>query len=269
MEVAGWLFAELADATFTTEQGSKSPIPFHYPVDGCYARAHRMAPLLSEKGYAFEKVFAVSRVAAAGGGAKMGLHVSTPYGPDAPVGKQPGVDWWYHVAPIIKVRQGDGQLVDMVLDPSTAQGPITIDQWTQQMKPGAKFTRKTLDEVDRMVYDEGEYPTGEPFTFITPREAYKPPQPGEPFAPRDVEKEARGALTVYAQLAQVHELAAAIRKAMQKTPIDVNGIVSAITAATPLARREIWARFPTLWKSLNSSLGSTDIQRIEAARLGP
>jgi len=271
-EEAEWLFLELQDATFTTEEGSEAPIPYHYPVDGCYARAHRMAPLLSEKGYAYEKVFAVSRVAAKGGGAKMGLHVSTPFGPDVPAGKQPGVDWWYHVAPIIKVKQDNGELVEMVLDPSTAQGPITVDEWTKNMRPGAKFTRKTLDEVDRMVYEEGEdnqYPTGDPFTFTAPREAYKPPLPGEPFAPRDVEKEARGTLTVFAKRAQVHELAAAIRQAMQPPPVNVNAIVDAMAKASPVARSQIWTMFPTLLKSLKSSLKEADMERIEKARLAP
>lgn len=268
-DVAARLFLEMADATFTTEQGTEAPIPFHYPVDGCYARAHHMAPLLTEKGYASEKVFAVSKVPASLGGSRGGLRVPTQYAGDAPQGQQPAVEWWYHVAPIIKVREDDGKLVDVVLDPSTATGPITIDEWTKNMRPGATFTRKTLDEVDRMVYEEGDYPEGQDITFTAPREAYFPPQPGEPLAPPDVDTQAQSTLTGYAKQAQVHELAAAIRRVMQVAPLDVNAVIAAIRAAPAPARQALASRFPRLWASLGNSLSLADMQRVESARTSP
>ena len=174
-EVAARLYVEMAQSTFTTQTGGRAPIPFHYPVDGCYARAHSMSDLLTEKGYASEKVFAVSRATAPGGG----LRVPTPFGGDVAAGGEPAVRWWYHVAPIIKVRDDNGNLVEKVLDPSIAPGPVTIEGWTRLMN-SEPFTRKTLDEIDAMLESEGNYPSDRNLTFTAPREAYTPPQPGRP-----------------------------------------------------------------------------------------
>ena len=81
-----------------------------------------MAERLTELGYASDKVFAIST-------AQGGLHVPTDYAGDMPVGQQttPGVGWWYHVAPVIHVRDAQGNVREMVIDPSLASGPITID----------------------------------------------------------------------------------------------------------------------------------------------
>ena len=56
---AAQLFQQLAQLTFWTNVDTQAPVPFHYPPDGCYARAHLMAERLTELGYASDKVFAI------------------------------------------------------------------------------------------------------------------------------------------------------------------------------------------------------------------
>ena len=266
-EVAARLFEELATATFTTDAGNQTRIPYTYPVDGCYCRAHRMSSLLTEKGYASEKVFAVSHVTATAGGTRGGLRVPTPYAEDVASG-EPAVDWWYHVAPIIKVRDDNGQLVETVLDPSIAPGPVTIDGWTRLMS-NESFTRKTLDEIDEMVEREGDYPRGQNLTFTTPRKTYQPPKPGVPLEPLDVEAQSRSKLTEFAALAQVHELAANIRREMRTTPISVSAIVSTISAAPVEARMKLESSFPSLLHSLETLISPADMQRVKDALNAP
>lgn len=58
------IFGELAAMTLWTTTFERSPIPFHYPPDGCYARAQLMADRLTELGFASEKVFAIARTPA-------------------------------------------------------------------------------------------------------------------------------------------------------------------------------------------------------------
>ena len=58
--------------------GGQSPVPFHYPVDGCYARPD-VAQMLTRAGIASERVFATSTVPG-------GLHIPNRYSEDQPGG---------------------------------------------------------------------------------------------------------------------------------------------------------------------------------------
>lgn len=89
-------------------------IPFQYVVDGCYARAHKMKQILNEKyGFSCQKVFSYE-------------------GPSGYLAVDAGeccVYWWYHVAPLVKVKTLDG-IKQYVMDPSMFDHPVTIDEWT-------------------------------------------------------------------------------------------------------------------------------------------
>jgi hypothetical protein len=87
-------------------------IPFRYPDDGCYARAHEMTRILQQANVISAKVFLEGD-----------LRVETR---NSPAG---AVTWWYHVAPIIKVNRG-GVIVDMVFDPSIFSRPVTLAEWS-------------------------------------------------------------------------------------------------------------------------------------------
>ncbi len=39
-------------------------------------------------------------------------------------------DWWFHVAPMVLVRMADGSVQERVLDPTFANGPLTVKGWT-------------------------------------------------------------------------------------------------------------------------------------------
>ena len=264
---AAQLFQQLAQLTFWTNVDTQAPVPFHYPPDGCYARAHLMAERLTELGYASDKVFAIST-------AQGGLRVPTDYAGDMPVGQQttPGVGWWYHVAPVIHVRDAQGNLREMVIDPSLASGPITIDQWTGVMR-NEPFTRLTDEQIrQQLESNRNIFPSGQNIVVTSSRDVFYPQDLGRTPTAQDADEEmsgARGTLTSYALYAEVHELAASVRQAMRTMPLDVNLLLTLIAAA-PRSRREgLWMIFPNLTSWMLASLTPADRTRVQAALWAP
>ena len=110
---------------------SQKHIPFEYPEDGCYSRAHEMSRILKEMGVTTTKTFLEGR-----------LRVETDNSPKG------YVEWWYHVAPMVAVETGKRhkerysvpgsrikrtRWVDeykvMVFDPSIFNRPVEINEW--------------------------------------------------------------------------------------------------------------------------------------------
>ena len=107
-------------------------IPFLYPDDGCWARAHEMARLMIGMGYVPRKVWI-----------RGSLLTPTRNNPNC------FVRWGWHVAPTICVRHWWrwwhrlwwwwGQR--MVIDPSLFTTPVTLAQWKSvQGDPNASLT---------------------------------------------------------------------------------------------------------------------------------
>lgn len=100
-------------------------IPFLYPDDGCWARAHEMCRLMINVGLLPKKVWIEGN-----------LYVSTRNSPSCHV-------WWgWHVAPTLCVR-GPGflQTQDMVIDPSLFTTPVSKATWKGvQGDPSATLT---------------------------------------------------------------------------------------------------------------------------------
>jgi hypothetical protein len=100
-------------------------IPFQYVRDGCYARAHKMRQIITEQyGYCCEKVFSFA----------------IPYPNELAVkaNKWGGccVTWWYHVAPLVRVRIKIKLLsfnldfvLAMVIDPGMFDKPVLLSSW--------------------------------------------------------------------------------------------------------------------------------------------
>lgn len=88
-------------------------IPFRYVDDGCFARAHKMAILLEDQKIITVKTFLM-------GDLRM-IDVNHPRG---------FVDWWYHVAPSIYVKEV-GALV--MFDPSASDQPISKKDWVYNL----------------------------------------------------------------------------------------------------------------------------------------
>jgi len=102
-------------------------IPFQYVRDGCYARAHQMRRIITTRyGYCCEKVFSYA-----------------PYTDDVlavQANKWGGccVEWWYHVAPLVRVRlklrlprlpKSFSIVLAMVIDPGMFDKPVLLSTW--------------------------------------------------------------------------------------------------------------------------------------------
>jgi Glutaminase len=101
-------------------------IPFLYPDDGCWARAHEMSRLMILMGTTPNKVWIR---------ASTFLHVNTRNNPAC------YVDWGWHVAPTVCVRGSFPFSQRMVIDPSLFTTPVTVPAWKNiQNDPGASLT---------------------------------------------------------------------------------------------------------------------------------
>jgi hypothetical protein len=89
-------------------------IAYHFPVDGCYARAHLMVERMQKNGFKPRKVWSV-----ANGEALFAKTKNHPRG---------YVTWGYHVAPILGVRDGKEQRW-YAIDPSLFDRPVILAEW--------------------------------------------------------------------------------------------------------------------------------------------
>jgi len=100
-------------------------IPFLYPDDGCWGRAHEMRRLMVNMGLNPKKVWIQGN-----------LHAATKNNPSC------FVDWGWHVAPWLCVRGSSfPQTVATVIDPSLFTGPVSKAAWKGvQGDPNASLT---------------------------------------------------------------------------------------------------------------------------------
>jgi hypothetical protein len=103
-------------------------IPFLYPDNGCWARAHEMCRLMIAMGLSPRKVWIMGSLQAATRNRK-----------------NCQVNWAWHVAPTLCVRCRPWWLWfwthRMVIDPSLTDGPVTVAYWKGlQGDPGATLT---------------------------------------------------------------------------------------------------------------------------------
>jgi hypothetical protein len=120
-------------------------IPFQYVIDGCYARAHKMRKIITTRyRYCCEKVFSF----ATEGTDRLSVQAS----------KWGGccVTWWYHVAPLVRVKVQLRRVrfpgmrkkwatitLAMVIDPSMFDKPVLLSTWlAAQEHPGCHPTPK-------------------------------------------------------------------------------------------------------------------------------
>lgn len=101
-------------------------IPFQYVIDGCYARAHKMRKIITTSyHYCCEKVFSFANQ----GNDTLAVKAD----------KWGGccVFWWYHVAPLIRVKVKIGKLkltLAMVIDPGMFDKPVLLSTWLGAQK---------------------------------------------------------------------------------------------------------------------------------------
>lgn len=109
-----------AEKVFSELKNNKD-IPYGYLRDGCTGRAHVAADILSRQGIAVGKVW----VSGENLWPQNRLKEQDP----------PGQGWEMHVAPFVYVKNEDGSLQKMVLDPSTQSGPVTVEEFANSVKP--------------------------------------------------------------------------------------------------------------------------------------
>ena len=122
-------FAAMAATTCNPLTVPPPCIPFLYPDDGCWARAHEMCRLMINMGLSPRKVWIDHS-------AGHWLHVSTRNNPRC------YVEWGWHVAPTLCVRGPTyWQWQTMVIDPSLFAAPVSLATWKGvQGDPGATLT---------------------------------------------------------------------------------------------------------------------------------
>ncbi|HVG10800.1 MAG TPA: protein-glutamine glutaminase family protein [Thermoanaerobaculia bacterium] len=104
-------------------------IPFQYVIDGCYARAHKMRKIITEKyGYCCEKVFSFANA----NNDDLAVQAN----------KWGGccVTWWYHVTPLIRVRikvLSFKFTLAMVIDPGMFDKPVLLSSWLMAQESAA------------------------------------------------------------------------------------------------------------------------------------
>ncbi|MGU3377452.1 protein-glutamine glutaminase [Chryseobacterium sp. M5A1_1a] len=104
------LFTQIKNQSCGTSTASSPCITFRYPVDGCYARAHKMRQILSNAGYDCEKQFVYGNLRASTGTCC--------------------VSWVYHVAILVSFKNASGVVEKRIIDPSlNSTGPITDTAW--------------------------------------------------------------------------------------------------------------------------------------------
>lgn len=119
---AAQLFNDMAALTCDPFTVPSPCIPFLYPDDGCYARAHEMCRLMRLQGIEAEKIWIFGS-----------LNPATSNHPGC------AVSWWYHVAPTLLVSTVAGT-EKRVIDPSLMGGPTTENDWrNRQADPAATF----------------------------------------------------------------------------------------------------------------------------------
>lgn len=143
-------YATLVDIfNYCASQGCNKPavytipncIPFQYVRDGCYARAHKMRQMISEKyGFCVEKAFSFAE----GYPNKLAVKANMWGGCC--------VEWWYHVVPLLRLNIKIGQRtyqICYVIDPGMFTTPVTLSTWLQAQKntscnPNANVTSYSI-----------------------------------------------------------------------------------------------------------------------------
>lgn len=94
----------------------ESGIPYGYIKDGCYARAHLMDESFRQHGINYSKMFCRGDLSAK----NEHMHAR----------------WWYHVAPLVFVDDGEGNPEAKIIDPGFSDQPMDPSAWVKAMNQG-------------------------------------------------------------------------------------------------------------------------------------
>ncbi len=111
---------------------SHDEIPFGYPMDGSYARAHKMVRLMDEQGITAGKAFIEGK-----------LYADSKFGE---------VGWGYQVAPVVLVKV-NGKVNPYIIDPSLFDQPVPYETWRAKMLVKKKAVINSEYYTNRFAYD--------------------------------------------------------------------------------------------------------------------
>ena len=241
------LYESLSRLTFPDAKGEEIPVPFHYPADGCWGRAHLMAQAMAAAGIQSERVFATSTVPGSP------LEVASNHSADQKRPGPPTTPWIYHVAPIVNVRTTTG-VEHFVFDPSTQTRPVPVSEWLATMGVAAGSYRELTHQqlMDHLAATRGGplthgFPPNERLVWTTDRHTMNPTDGPASDSTRANEQLAdqHTRLSGYAYAAAVHEAAAAVREVLARPDATAAELVDAVRRAGPAAKY-LWWMFPQL-----------------------
>lgn len=122
-----------------SDLASRKDIPFGYPMDGCYARAHQMVQILEEQGIIAGKAFIEGDL----------FVESSEFGE---------IGWGYHVAPVVMVKKGN-KTIPYVIDPSLFNKPVPQAEWKAKMLRQSKASMSREYYTKRFAYDPSDRET--------------------------------------------------------------------------------------------------------------
>lgn len=82
---------------------------FNYPIDGCYARAHKIRQFLAAQGYDSQKQFVYGTLTANSAGCCL--------------------SWSYHVGVLVNFKTQSGAIEERIIDPSLFDEPVLPSTW--------------------------------------------------------------------------------------------------------------------------------------------
>ncbi len=238
MERANEVFQALQSLTFENSRGEQQQVPYHFPPDGCYARAHLMAQAMEGMGITSEKIFVMSQRQDGSGG----LTVASDYSPTPNV---PSITWRYHVAPVVNVIGEEGGVTRMVMDPSVSSRPLTVSEWIGLMSPD-EFSERTVDEVQELANNNGGNPfvNGDNYYYFSPQEHFWPADFNATPQSADANMDSvRDTLTQYADQTVITEFIAAVRQQARAEAPGVEAVIQAGGRFPAELRPQVWTYF--------------------------
>lgn len=109
----------------------RDDIPFDYTLDGCYARAHKVAKVLANDDIIAGKFFLEGEI-----------YNPTKFGE---------AGWKYQVVPIVMVKKGN-DIVPYALDPSFFSKPVPLSEWRTKFASYPKSKVKHEFFTNRFTY---------------------------------------------------------------------------------------------------------------------
>jgi hypothetical protein len=125
------LFTLVSKAACNPAKPGHSCIPFLFPRDGCWARAHEMCRLMIAVGAAPRKVWVSVSASSL-------MKVRTANDPACEV------SWSFHVAPLV----GKGR-ASRVIDPATCRRAVSLSVWLKRMHPSHPHRIETASSAYR------------------------------------------------------------------------------------------------------------------------